>query len=66
VRVEDNYPRGRDELADSLTEKGVGVAIHYPIPIYRQPLYVELGYQGTMCPHMYLHPNHILKTFVTK
>jgi len=51
VRVEEEYPRGRDELADHLTEKGVGVAVHYPIPINRQPLYLKLGYGGTMCPN---------------
>jgi len=51
VRVEDNYPRDRGELADRLTEKGVGVAVHYPIPIYRQPLYLELGYGEKMCPN---------------
>jgi perosamine synthetase len=51
VRVEENYPRSRDELADSLTEKGVGVAVHYPIPIYRQPLYLKLGYGGIKCPN---------------
>jgi len=51
VRVEDPYPKDRDELAYSLTEKGVGVAVHYPIPIYRQPLYLKLGYGGTKCPN---------------
>jgi perosamine synthetase len=51
VRVEDTYPRSRDALADHLTEKGVGVAVHYPIPINRQPLYLKLGYGGTMCPN---------------
>jgi perosamine synthetase len=51
VRVEENYPRSRDELADSLAEKGVGVAVHYPIPIYRQPLYLKLGYEGKKCPN---------------
>ena len=50
VRVEDNYPRDRDELADRLTERGVGIAVHYPIPIYRQLLYLELGYGSTVCP----------------
>ena len=48
--MEDNYPRDRDELADRLTERGVGIAVHYPIPIYRQPLYLELGYGSTVCP----------------
>jgi perosamine synthetase len=51
VRVEEDYPRDRDELADSLTEKGVGVAVHYPLPIYRQPFYQELGYSGKKCPN---------------
>jgi len=51
VRVEEEYLRGRDELADLLTEKGIGVAVHYPIPIYRQPLYLELGYRENMCPN---------------
>jgi perosamine synthetase len=51
VRVEEDYPRGRDQLADLLTEKGVGVAVHYPIPIFSQPLYLKLGYGGTKCPH---------------
>jgi perosamine synthetase len=50
VRVEENYPRDRDELADYLNEKGVEVAVHYPIPIYRQPLYMRLGYRGIKCP----------------
>jgi perosamine synthetase len=51
IRVEDSYPMGRDELADQLTEKGIGNAIHYPIPIYRQPLYLKLGYGKTECPN---------------
>jgi len=51
VRVEENYPRDRDELADYLTKKGVEVAVHYPIPIYRQPLYRRLGYGGIKCPN---------------
>jgi perosamine synthetase len=50
VRVENTYPKERDELATHLIEKGVGVAVHYPIPIYRQLLYLELGYGGTVCP----------------
>jgi perosamine synthetase len=51
MRVENTYPRGRDELADLLIEKGVGVAVHYPIPIYRQPLYLKLGYGEKKCPN---------------
>ncbi|PVX24547.1 MAG: aminotransferase DegT [Candidatus Bathyarchaeum sp.] len=51
VRVEENYCVDRDELADYLAEKGVGVAIHYPVPIYRQGLYQKLGYKNTVCPN---------------
>jgi perosamine synthetase len=48
---EDSYHLDRDELAERLTEHGVGVAIHYPVPIYRQPLYQTLGYSGVVCPN---------------
>jgi perosamine synthetase len=51
VKVEDSYLLNRDELADRLAENGVGVAVHYPIPIYRQPLYQKLGYKNTVCPN---------------
>jgi perosamine synthetase len=51
VRVEEEYPKGRDELADFLAEKGIGVSVHYPIPIYRQPLYQKIGYRVVKCPN---------------
>jgi perosamine synthetase len=51
IRVEDNYPLSRDELSAHLTEEGIGNAIHYPIPIYRQPLYLKLGYGEPKCPN---------------
>jgi perosamine synthetase len=51
VRVEEDYRLERDMLADRLAERGVGVAVHYPIPIYRQQLYLELGYGRTACPN---------------
>ena len=50
VRVEDDFPIERNNLAEHLEKMGVGVAVHYPIPIYRQPLYRELGYEKTTCP----------------
>ena len=34
----------RDNAAQKLREKGVGVGVHYPTPIHHQPLYKELGY----------------------
>lgn len=43
IRVEENYSKSRDELANLLTEKGIGNAVHYPIPIYKQNLYRKMG-----------------------
>ncbi len=43
IRVEENYSKSRDELSNLLTEKGIGNAVHYPIPIYKQNLYRKLG-----------------------
>jgi perosamine synthetase len=50
VRVEDAYPLERDKLADHLPKMGVGVAVHYPVPIYKQPLYHQMGYGKIKCP----------------
>jgi len=50
VRVEDDYPMNRDKLAECLTKRGVGVAVHYPVPIYKQPFYEKLGYGRVACP----------------
>lgn len=38
----------RDELADFLKEKGIGTGVHYPIPIHKQPYYMELGYGDSL------------------
>jgi perosamine synthetase len=50
IRVEDDYPIERNKLAQHLTDRGIGVALHYPTPVYRQPLYEELAYEKTVCP----------------
>ncbi len=50
VSVEENYPLERNELAERLERMGIGKAIHYPTPIYKQPLYHKLGYDKTICP----------------
>jgi perosamine synthetase len=60
VRVEDSYSLDRNELADLLTEHGVGVAVHYPVPIYRQPFYQMLGYEETVCPNTEEDCNRVL------
>ena len=38
----------RDEAAQKLRDKGIGVGVHYPIPIHKQPLYQELGYDDSL------------------
>jgi len=36
----------RDEFRNRLAERGVATAVHYPIPIHRQPAYRELDRRG--------------------
>ena len=50
VRVEEDHPMERDKLAEHLRDRGVGTAVHYPTPVYGQPLYKKLGYGKTVCP----------------
>lgn len=38
-------PHDRDAFAQALRERGVGTAVHYPLPIHRQPYYQEQGYE---------------------
>ncbi len=40
----------RDRFQAGLRERGVGTAVHYPIPVHRQPLYVGLGYGDVSMP----------------
>jgi dTDP-4-amino-4,6-dideoxygalactose transaminase len=44
VRVTEEYQLTRDQLQEYLRSQNVGSAIHYAVPIYRQPLYTSLGY----------------------
>lgn len=46
IRVEDGK---RNEFMEYLNQEGVGTGIHYPIPIYKQELYKNLGYADN-CP----------------
>ena len=39
VRLTEEFPHKRDAFIDYLKSKGIGTAVHYPIPIHRQPLY---------------------------
>jgi perosamine synthetase len=49
VKVEEPFPRSRDQLAEYLKENGIGTAIHYPIPLHRQPLYASSAAENA-CP----------------
>jgi dTDP-4-amino-4,6-dideoxygalactose transaminase len=37
----------RDSLRDTLQEKGIGTGTYYPLCIHQQPLYKEMGYEGS-------------------
>ena len=60
IRVENEFPLDRDTLTKHLQKSGVGVAVHYPTPIYKQPLYQGLGYEKTVCPNTEDACAHIL------
>lgn len=47
VRVLDGQ---RDRVAEGLRERGVGVGVYYPMPVHRQQVYLELGYDERL-PH---------------
>ncbi len=38
----------RDALKDHLAAKGIGTLIHYPVPVHKQPAYVELRTVGAL------------------
>jgi dTDP-4-amino-4,6-dideoxygalactose transaminase len=46
IRITGDFPLSRDALAQELTKAGIGNSIFYPVPIHRQQLYRELGYDG--------------------
>lgn len=41
VRLTEEFPMGRDAFVRYLAAKGIGSAVHYPLPIHRQPLYLK-------------------------
>jgi perosamine synthetase len=50
IRVEESFPTSRENLMKYLESNGIGCAIHYPMPVYRQPLYRQLGMDRQNCP----------------
>ncbi|MBE9146622.1 DegT/DnrJ/EryC1/StrS family aminotransferase [Planktothrix mougeotii] len=45
IRVTEDCAINRDTLQNKLTEQGIQVGIHYPIPCHLQPAYQNLGYK---------------------
>jgi perosamine synthetase len=56
VRVETD----RDGVQKRLRDLGIGTAVHYPIPVHRQPLYLELGYGAESLPNSELAARQVL------
>lgn len=46
VRIKDGK---RNDVMNFLNQEGIGTGIHYPVPIYKQELYQNLGYNDK-CP----------------
>ena len=42
--------RSRDQLQQRLHDLGIGTAVHYPVPVHRQPAYIKLGYGNMSLP----------------
>ena len=58
ILVDEQYPVSRDALATYLVDHGIGTAVHYPIPVHRQPLY--LNNRDILCPVSEWLSEHIL------
>lgn len=48
----ERFPMSREVFMVYLREKEIGCAVHYPLPIHKQPLYQQLGYtdENVTCP----------------
>jgi perosamine synthetase len=49
IRITDEFPLSRTAFMEYLKSKGIGSAVHYPIPIHRQPLYAPVA-EPDPCP----------------
>jgi perosamine synthetase len=49
IRLTDEFPLKRTDFIEYLKVKGIGSAIHYPIPIHRQPVY-SVTKEPDSCP----------------
>ena len=49
----------RDDWVDIINDCGVGTGIHYPVPLYNQPIYRALGFEGD-CPNAELAADNVI------
>lgn len=56
IRVEKG---NRNDWVELINEAGVGTGIHYPIPLYNQPVYKKLGIEGN-CPNAELAADSVI------
>jgi len=49
IKIGEEFPMMRDEFIRYLSDNGIGSAVHYPLPVHRQPLYQEMGYERDQC-----------------
>ena len=49
--VKENSKITRDEIRQKLSEKWIPTAIHYPLPVHKQPYYKSLWYEENICPN---------------
>jgi perosamine synthetase len=49
VRLTDEFPLKRADLMEYLKVKGIGTAVHYPIPLHHQPVYARAN-EPDSCP----------------
>jgi len=51
IRPGDGCSLSRDELMDYLRQNGIGSAVHYPIPVHKQPVYQQVHSSSEIsCP----------------
>jgi perosamine synthetase len=49
IRLTDEFPMKRADFMEYLKVKGIGTAVHYPIPIHHQPVYARAN-EPESCP----------------
>jgi perosamine synthetase len=49
VRLTDEFPMKRPDFIEYLKAKGIGTAVHYPIPLHHQPVYARAN-EPDSCP----------------